>query len=102
MRRQTMSFIFILFIKNDSFLCLKEYEEAMNKLPINERAVIKDFIQKIQDDNMADIICGNRRLQEEQIERLKKLRRNIKITRNIHIASCVGVVAYVGFTLITR
>ena len=76
-------------------MCLvEEYEEAMNKVPIN------DFIKKIQDVNMADIICGDRRLQEEQIERLKKLRRNIKITRNIHIASCVGVV--VGFIIITR
>ena len=74
-------------------MCLEEYEEAMNNLPI------KDIIQKIQDANLADIICGDRRLQEEQIERLKKLRRNIKITRNIHIASCVGVVAYVGFSI---
>lgn len=74
-------------------MCLEEYEEAMNKLPI------KDIIQKIQDANLADIICGDRRLQEEQIERLRKLRRNIKITRNIHIASCVGVVAYVGFSI---
>ena len=74
-------------------MCLEEYEEAMNKLPI------KDIIQKIQDANLADILCGDRRLQEEQIERLKKLRRNIKITRNIHIASCVGVVAYVGFSI---
>ena len=65
----------------------------MSKLPI------KDIIQKIQDANMADIICGDRQLQEEQIERLRKLRRNIKITRNIHIASCVGVVAYVGFVI---
>lgn len=67
----------------------------MNKLPINEKAV-KDIIQKIQ-------ICGDsifrRQLQKEQIERLRKLRRNIKITRNIHIASCVGVVAYVGFAI---
>ena len=74
-------------------MCLEEYEEAMNNLHI------KDIIQKIQDANLADIICGDRRLQEEQIERLKKLRRNIKITRNIHIASCVGVVAYVGFSI---
>jgi len=70
----------------------------MNKLPINEKAV-KDIIQKIQ-------ICGDpiirRQLQEEQIERLRKLRRNSKITRNIHIASCVGVVAYVGLVIITR
>lgn len=65
----------------------------MSKLPI------KDIIQKIQDANMADIICGDRRLQKEQIERLRKLRRIIKITRNIHIASCVGVVAYVGFVI---
>ena len=75
----------------------------MNKLPINEKVVIKDIIQKIHDANMADIICGDsiirRRLQEEQIERLRKLRRNIKITRNIHIASCVGVVVYVGFAI---
>lgn len=70
-----------------------------SKLPINEKVVIKDIIQKIKDTNLADIICGDRRLQEEQIERLKKLRRNIKITRNIHIASCVGVVAYVGFSI---
>lgn len=71
-------------------MCLEEYDEAMNKSPIN------DIIQKIQDANLADIICGDRRL---QIERLKKLRRNIKITRNIHIASCVGVVAYVGISI---
>ena len=74
-------------------MCLEEYEEAMSKLPI------KDIIQKIQDANLADILCGDRRLQEEQIERLKKLRRNIKITRNIHIASCVGVLVFVGFSI---
>lgn len=78
---------------------LEEYEEAMNKSHINEKAVMKDIIQKIQ-------ICGDsiirRQLQEEQIERLRKLRRNITITRNIHIASCVGVAAYVGMVIITR
>ena len=64
----------------------------MNKLHINEKTV-KDIIQKIQ-------ICGDpiirRQLKEEQIERLRKLR------RNIHIASCVGVLAYVGLVIITR
>lgn len=70
----------------------------MNKLPINEKAVMKDIIQKIQ-------ICGDsiirRQLQEEQIERLRKLRRNT-VTINIHIASYVGVAAYVGLVIITR
>jgi mRNA-degrading endonuclease RelE of RelBE toxin-antitoxin system len=89
----------------------EEIEEAMNKLPINERAIIKEVLVKIKSDNHRmfldkltrernEKISEFRRLQEEQIERENE-RRECSLMVNVCImcAGAVGTVAYVGLAL---
>jgi hypothetical protein len=51
----------------DSFIKEEEYEDAMNKLPIYEKEVIKDVIQKIKDDNLTDKINKLNRQHTQEI-----------------------------------
>lgn len=90
----------------------EEYEEAMNKLPINERAIIKDVLIKIKSDNhkmffdkltregnekISDFIREQERFENERVER----RRECSLMANVCImcAGAVGTVAYVGFAI---
>jgi predicted Zn-dependent protease with MMP-like domain len=89
----------------------EEIEEAMNKLPINERAIIKEVLVRIKSDNHRmfldkltrehnEKISEFGRLQEEQIERENE-RRECSLMVNVCImcAGAVGTVAYVGLAL---
>ena len=96
-------------------LMLKEdFDEAMNKLPIYERAVIKNVLQKIMDANQYDAY----ELFIEQQKQLKNFIRQQHSCRvllleeegrraNIQVGIGVCVVvfayaAYVGLAIITR
>ena len=96
-------------------LMLKEdFDEAMNKLPIYERAVIKNVLQKIMDANQYDAY----ELFTEQQKQLKNFIRQQHSCRvllleeegrraNIQVGIGVCVVvfayaAYVGLAIITR
>lgn len=89
----------------------EEYQDAMNKLPINERAIIKDVLIKIKSDNHKMFLdalerdrnefiqgqCARLREKENEEER----RREHRLMANVCImcAGAVGTVAYVGLTL---
>lgn len=89
----------------------EEYEDAMNKLPIYEREVIKNVIEKIRYDELWGD-CFNekekeRQKREERIlkmeqeeERKKKQRKSTKI-KAVGIL-CVGTIVYSCAMLITR
>lgn len=47
----------------------EEYEEAMSKLPINERAIIKEVLKQIKEANIAD-----KRYKRERERQLAKQR----------------------------
>lgn len=94
----------------------EEFDEAMNKLPIYERAVIKNVLQKIMDANQYDVY----ELFTEQQKQLKDFIRKQHSCRvlleeleeegrraNIQVGIGVCVVvfayaAYVGLAIITR
>uniref|UniRef100_A0A6C0LHP8 Uncharacterized protein n=1 Tax=viral metagenome TaxID=1070528 RepID=A0A6C0LHP8_9ZZZZ len=89
----------------------EEYQEAMNKLPINERAIIKEVLIKIKSDNHKmflaalerernESIQGRARLREKENEEEER-RRERSLMANVCImcAGAVGTVAYVGLTL---
>ena len=87
----------------------EEYEEAMNKLPINERAIIKDVLIKIKSDNHKMFLDkltreGNEKIrirQEQRLEDDNERRRESSLMANICImcAGAVGTVAYVGLAI---
>lgn len=88
----------------------EEYQEAMNKLPINERAIIKDVIIKIKSDNHKMFLAALERERNESIQgqcaRLRdeeeERRRKRSLMANVCImcAGAVGTAAYVGLSLI--
>jgi hypothetical protein len=84
----------------------REYEEAMNRLPIYERTVIKNVIEKIRyDEYWGD--CFNelekRRDLMKKKEEIKKKEAERKLAKNRAIGIlCVGTVAYSCAVLITR
>ena len=90
----------------------EELEEAMNKLPINERAIIKEALIKIKSDNhrmFLDKLTNEkisefrreRRERDEENERRDNERRECSLMVNVCImcAGAVGAVAYVGLAL---
>jgi hypothetical protein len=93
----------------------EKYEKAMNNLPIYERAVIKNVIHKIREDEWLGNFCNEieierkkreeaRILIKEQEAKIKKerkaQRRNTKM-KAVGVL-CAGTVVYVGATLIMR
>ena len=92
----------------EKLICNEELEEAMNKLPINERAIIKDALIKIRSDNhrmFLDKLARERNeksseFRREQDERDNE-RRECSLMVNVCImcAGAVGTVAYVGLAL---
>ena len=89
-------------------LLFEEYEDAMNKLTIYERALIKNVVKKIEDANLADNLAEfglrTRADQEEAIRRLVEIRRNAEtIKRNsryINICICAGIFTYICAVII--
>lgn len=87
----------------------EEYEEAMNKLPISERAVIKDVLIKIKSDNHKMFLDkltreGNEKIrirQEQRLEDENERRRESSLMANVCImcVGAVGTVAYVGLAI---
>lgn len=86
----------------------EEYEEAMNKLPISERAVIKDVLIKIKSDNHKMFLDkltreGNEKIRIRQEQRLdeNERRRESSLMANVCImcVGAVGTVAYVGLAI---
>lgn len=100
----------------EKLMLKEEFDEAMNKLPIYERAVIKNVLQKIMDANQYDVY----ELFTEQQKQLKDFIRKQHSCRvlleeleeegrraNIQVGIGVCVVvfayaAYVGLAIITR
>lgn len=87
----------------------EEIEEAMNKLPINERAIIKDVLQRIKSDNHQMFLDKLAMARNEYIEYIREHnerqeRSESSLMANVCImcAGAVGTVAYVGLTIITR
>jgi hypothetical protein len=95
----------------DAIIRREEYEESMNKLPINERAIIKDVLSQINAANLADKL---EKLKLEQLNRqhhqriLKQASDSAKAEVEAEFKAkaigimCMGTLAYVGLTLITR
>jgi len=94
------------------FIHKEELEEAMNKLPINERAIIKDVLLQIRYDEIdnrnckrkaeIEAICSARlddlvKKQKEKIEHEKKI---IKM-KAVGLLS-IGTLVYVCAAIITR
>jgi len=91
----------------------EELEEAMNKLPINERAIIKEALIRIKSDNHRMFLDKLTRERNEKIsefrrerderenERRDNERRECSLMVNVCImcAGAVGAVAYVGLAL---
>jgi hypothetical protein len=90
----------------------EELEEAMNKLPINERAIIKEALIKIKSDNHRmfldkltrernEKISEFRRERDERENERENERRECSLMVNVCImcAGAVGAVAYVGLAL---
>jgi preprotein translocase subunit Sss1 len=89
----------------------EEYDEAMNKLSIYERAVIKNVRQKIWEDEFWGNVFNEkekerqkreeeRRLKEEYEAKRKEQRKSTKI-KAVGIL-CVGTIVYSCAMLITR
>jgi vacuolar-type H+-ATPase subunit I/STV1 len=89
----------------------EEYDEAMNKLSIYERAVIKNVRQKIWEDEFWGNVFNEkekerqkreeeRRLKEEHEAKRKEQRKSTKI-KAVGII-CVGTIVYSCAMLITR
>jgi hypothetical protein len=77
-----------------------EIEDAMNKLPINERAIIEDVLNQIIDANLADKLeqLNNQRNQRILIQASESAKAEAKAIGILY----VGTIAYVGLMLITR
>jgi hypothetical protein len=99
----------------DAFIRREEYEESMNKLPINERAIIKDVLSQINAANLADKLeklkLGqfNRQLNRQHHQRILKQaseQASAEVKAEFKAKAigimCMGTLAYVGLTLITR
>jgi hypothetical protein len=84
----------------------EEIEEAMNKLPINERAIIKDVLQRIKSDNHQMFLDKRAMARNEYIrernERSERSESSFMANVCIMCAGTVGTLAYVGLTIITR
>jgi len=80
----------------------RDYEEAMNRLPIYERIVIKNVIEKIRyDEYWGD--CFNELEKRRDLMKKKKKEAERKLAKNRAIGiMCVGTVAYSCAVLITR
>ena len=88
---------------------IEEYNDAINKLPIDERAAIKDVLQKIRDANLDDKLAELARKRErvEWVALQKKMEEfgneKTRIDKVKWIGICVlGTLAYSCATLITR
>ena len=82
----------------------EEIEEAINKLPINERAIIKEVLVKIKSDNhrmFLDKLTRERNEKISEFRRERYERRECSLMANVCImcAGAVGTVAYVGLAL---
>ena len=90
----------------------EEYEDAINNLPINERAIIKDVELQIKSDNHKMFLDKLRRegiekmiiRQEQRLEDERDKERESSLMKNVCImcVGAVGTVAYVGLAIITR
>jgi hypothetical protein len=72
----------------------EEYEDAMNKLPIDEKAIIKDVLNQIKVDNR---INRNSKRIEDAFKKDKYESTKIKAC-----LVCIGTIAYIGTALIMR
>jgi hypothetical protein len=91
---------------------IEEYEEAISKLPIDERAIIKHVLQKINVDNHKMFLD---KLDRERDETIRQCINNLRNSKRIEDAvkegnsraravgsiMCVGLV-YVGAYILTR
>ena len=96
----SLSFAISLLLYTQTMNISRDYEEAMNRLPIYERAVIKNVIEKIRyDEYWGD--CFNEL--EKRRDLMKKKEAELKLAKNRAIGiMCVGTVAYSCAVLITR
>ena len=83
------------------------YEEAFNKLSNEERKIINSVELKISKANIEEFHIREKNENKKQIEELTKMIEDDRIKtercNNIGRASfCIGVLAYVGLTIITR
>jgi hypothetical protein len=94
------------------FIKREEYEDAMNKLPIDERAIIKDVLNQIKVDNHKMFLDKLDRERDETIrQRINNLRNSKRIedavkegnarARAVGSFMCTGLV-YVGAYILTR
>ena len=90
---------------------IEEYNDAINKLPIDERAAIKDVLQKIRDanldDKLAELARKHARERAEWVALQKEMeefgKEKTRIEKVKFIGICVlGTLAYSCATLITR
>jgi hypothetical protein len=90
----------------------EEYEEAFNKLSIEERDIINIVQRKIDSDNLKERLI---RMEKEYEERRRGRKKEIKeFTKrieddrintercNVIATGVVGVLAFIGLTIITR
>ena len=87
---------------------MEEYNDAINKLPIDERFAIKDVLHKIRDANLDDKLAefGRKRERErEMVRRAREMARE-EIDKENKVKCigimCMGALAYVCATIITR
>jgi len=85
----------------------EEYEEAFNKLSKEERKIITMVESKIVFANLEESKINRKNENKKQIEQLTKIIENDRIyterCNKITKASfCIGVLAYIGLTIITR
>jgi hypothetical protein len=94
----------------------EEYEEAFNKLSIEERDIINIVQRKIDSDNLKErLIRMEKEYEERRRGRKKEIKKDIKEytkmieddrinteRRNVIATGVVGVLAFIGLTIITR
>ena len=96
----SLSFAISLLLYTQTMNISRDYEEAMNRLPIYERAVIKNVIEKIRyDEYWGD--CFNELEKRRDLMKMKEAELKLAKNRAIGIM-CVGTVAYSCAVLITR
>ena len=97
----SLSFAISLLLYTQTMNISRDYEEAMNRLPIYERAVIKNVIEKIRyDEYWGD--CFNELEKRRYLMKMKE-EAELKLAKNRAIGiMCVGTVAYSCAVLITR
>ena len=84
------------------------YEEAFNKLSKEERLIINSIQQKIRKADIEEFRIRRKNENKKQIEEFTKMIEDDRIktercNKIIARASfCIGVLAYVGLTIITR